>query len=89
VEEDMDDSYTGNGLTLDSSPLGLEKTYDYEYGGHHPIHLGDRLGKDGRYSVKQKLGNGGSANVWLRGDLECETLIKLCWCETSHGRRID
>jgi hypothetical protein len=44
MEEDIDD-YKGNGLTLKGPPFGLEKIYDYECGGHHPIHLGDRLGK--------------------------------------------
>jgi serine/threonine-protein kinase SRPK3 len=72
IEEDID-SYEGNDLTLDGPPFRLEKIYDYEFGGHHPIHLGDRLGKDGRYRVIHKLGNGGSANVWLCRDLECET----------------
>jgi serine/threonine-protein kinase SRPK3 len=72
MEEDIDD-YKWNGLTLKGPPFGLEKIYDYECGGHHPIHLGDRLGKDGRYRVIHKLGNGGFANIWLCRDLECET----------------
>jgi serine/threonine-protein kinase SRPK3 len=73
VEEDIDGK-TCNGLTLEGPRFGLEKIYDYESGGHHPIHLGDRLGKDGRYRVIHKLGNGGSANIWLCRDLGCKTL---------------
>ena len=72
MEEDIDD-YKGNGLTLQMCPFGLEKIYDYELGGHHPVHLGNRLGKDGRYRVIHKLGSGGFANVWLCRDLEPET----------------
>jgi hypothetical protein len=49
------------------------KIYDYECGGHHPIHLGGRLGKDSQYRVIHKLGNGGFANIWLCRDLEYET----------------
>ena len=65
-----DDSNTGNGLVLDGAPFGLEKLYDYEAGGHHPVRLGDRIGESGRYHVLHKLGNGGFANVWLCRDLE-------------------
>jgi len=54
MEEDMD-GYTGNGLTLDGPPFRLEKIYDYESGGHHPVHLDDCLGKDGRYRVLHNL----------------------------------
>jgi serine/threonine protein kinase len=86
MEENID-GYTGNGLTLEGPPFGLEKIYDYESGGHHPIHLGDRLGKDGRYRVIHKLGNGGSANIWLCRDLECETPkyvgLKILMAEAS------
>ncbi|KAI9927584.1 hypothetical protein MW887_003203 [Aspergillus wentii] len=56
---------SGRNLQLHGPPWGLEKIYDYETGGHHPIHLGDRLGNDGKYRVIHKLGSGGFANVWL------------------------
>jgi len=64
------DQPVGSGLMLEGPPFGLEKIYDYETGGHHPVHLNDRLGKAGRYKVVHKLGNGGLANVWLCRDLE-------------------
>ncbi|KAI1187796.1 kinase-like domain-containing protein [Nemania serpens] len=53
----------GNGLILEGSPTGLEKLYDYEPGGHHPLHLGAIL--HDRYRVIHKLGSRGYANVWL------------------------
>ncbi|KAL2068500.1 hypothetical protein VTL71DRAFT_14837 [Oculimacula yallundae] len=55
-----------NGLMAVGLPKGLEKIYDYESGGHHPVHLGDLL--DGHYKVIHKLGSGGYANVWLCSD---------------------
>ncbi|EAW11064.1 putative protein kinase [Aspergillus clavatus NRRL 1] len=54
-----------NELYIDEAPFGLEKTWDYEPGGHHPVHLGDQLGRDGQYRIIHKLGSGGFANVWL------------------------
>ena len=60
-------AFEDNGLRLDFFPEGLEKLYDYEAGGHHPVHLGDLLGNQ-RYKVLHKLGNGGAANVWLCQD---------------------
>ena len=57
-----------NSLMLDGAPWGLEKIYDYEAGGHHPVHLQDVL--DDRYRVIHKLGSGGYANVWLCRDLQ-------------------
>ncbi|KAI0010066.1 kinase-like domain-containing protein [Xylariaceae sp. FL0662B] len=56
----------GNGLIIDGPPFGLEKIYDYEPGGHHPVQLGDLL--NARYKVIHKLGSGGYANVWLCRD---------------------
>ena len=82
MEEDID-GYTRNDLTLEGAPFELEKIYDYESSGHHPVHLGDHLGKDGRYRVIHKLGNSGFANVWLCRDLEFETPkyvgLKFSW----------
>jgi serine/threonine-protein kinase SRPK3 len=84
MEEDID-GYTGNGLMLDGPPSGLEKIY--ESGGHHPVHLDDCIGKGGRYRVIHKLGNGGSANIWLCRDLEYETPkyvgLKILMAEVS------
>lgn len=68
---EVDDRPT-NGLELRGPPEGLEKIYDYEPGGHHPVHLGDVIGDSERYHVLHKLGNGGFANVWLCRDTESE-----------------
>jgi serine/threonine protein kinase len=54
-----------NGLYIEDAPFGLEKIWDYEPGGHHVVHLGDRLGRQDEYRVIHKLGSGGFANVWL------------------------
>ena len=70
-EDDVD--FQDNGLHLQGMPTGLEKVYDYDSGGHHPVILGDCLGEDGRYRVIHKLGNGGFANIWLCRDLKSET----------------
>ena len=59
-----------NGLMVEGPPFGLEKIYDYETGGHHPVHLGDLLHQ--RYKVVHKLGSGGYANVWLCRDVSLD-----------------
>lgn len=41
----------------------------YQPGGYHPVSLGDTL-KNGRYSVRHKLGWGGFSTVWLAKDRE-------------------
>lgn len=56
-----------NGLVIEGPPFSLENIYDYEPGGHHPVHLGDLLHQ--RYKVIHKLGSGGYANVWLCRDI--------------------
>jgi serine/threonine-protein kinase SRPK3 len=73
VTEDKEQD-AGNGLTLEGPPFGLAKIYDYEPGGHHPVHLDDRLGEENRYKVIHKLGNGGFANVWLCRDLKAGSM---------------
>jgi hypothetical protein len=60
-----------NGLAIEGPPWDLEKLYDYEAGGHHPMHLNDIL--RGRYRVIHKLGSGGFANVWLCRDVSAST----------------
>ncbi|TVY75882.1 Serine/threonine-protein kinase SRPK [Lachnellula suecica] len=63
-------------LHLELSPFDLEHIHDYELGGHHPVHLGDVYGRNGRYRVIHKLGHGGSANVWLCRDTEADKTNK-------------
>jgi len=77
-----------NGLHLDLAPFGLEHIHDYEPGGHHPVHLGDVYGNNGRYRVIHKLGHGGFANVWLCRDTEAKeatkyVALKILMAETS------
>ena len=64
---DLGSQDNDNGLMITGPPFGLEKIYDYELGGHHPVHLGDVL--HARYRVIHKLGSGGYANVWLCKDI--------------------
>lgn len=52
-----------NGLQVWGKSEGLENIYDYDAGGHHPVHLDDLLGQN--YKVLQKLRSGDYANVWL------------------------
>jgi len=74
-EEDMVD-VESNGLHLELAPFGLEHIHDYEPNGHHPVHLGDVYGNNGRYRVIHKLGHGGFANVWLCRDTEAKEATK-------------
>ena len=50
------------------APVYSEVEYlgKYEYGGFHPVHLGDVY--NGCYEVVHKLGHGGFATVWLCQD---------------------
>lgn len=48
-EAELEDGPT-NGLQLEGAPFGLEHVYDYEPGGHHPVHLGDVF-DNGRFRV--------------------------------------
>ncbi|GFF36955.1 hypothetical protein IFM51744_03300 [Aspergillus udagawae] len=63
--EEQYDERPFNGLYIDMAPFALEKTWDYEPGGHHVVQLGHCLGRQGEYRVIHKLGSGGFANVWL------------------------
>ena len=64
------ETFPDNGLRVEGPPEGLEKIWDYEPGGHHPVHLGDLL--HGRYKVLHKLGREGYSNVWLCSDILVE-----------------
>ncbi|KDR80282.1 hypothetical protein GALMADRAFT_62225 [Galerina marginata CBS 339.88] len=46
---------------------GLERYIDYQPGGYHPVHLGDKF-QDERYTVVNKLGYGSYSTVWLVRD---------------------
>ncbi|KAM7193784.1 Protein kinase-like domain containing protein [Naviculisporaceae sp. PSN 640] len=59
--------FRDNGLRIECPVPGLENVYDYELGGHHPVHIGDML--NDQYRVVDKLGVGGHANVWLCRDI--------------------
>lgn len=56
---------TSHGTYLDGINEGLEPLEDYHEGGFHPIHIGDRLGENGRYRIIHKLGHGGFGTAWL------------------------
>ncbi|PVH79375.1 kinase-like protein [Cadophora sp. DSE1049] len=86
VNEEIIDVET-NGLHLELAPFGLEHVYDYEPDGHHPVHLGDVYGNNGRYRVIHKLGSGGFATVWLCRDTEAKgptkyVALKILMAET-------
>ncbi|KAL4762388.1 kinase-like domain-containing protein [Aspergillus foveolatus] len=42
-----------------------EGPWEYLPGGHHPVHLGDRIGEYKQFKVIHKLGSGGFGIVWL------------------------
>ncbi|KAM7215388.1 Protein kinase-like domain containing protein [Rhypophila decipiens] len=73
ADEDVGE-WKDNGLMLELAPFKLEKIYDYETGGLHPVHLGDVLGD--AYSIIHKLGHGGFATVWLARDLKAQDTTK-------------
>ncbi|KAF7562551.1 hypothetical protein G7046_g1605 [Stylonectria norvegica] len=74
-----------NGLMVTGAPFGLEQIYNYESGGHHPVHLHELL--HARYKVIHKLGSGGYANVWLCLDVSaatpCYVALKIIMAEGS------
>ncbi|KAL4995132.1 kinase-like domain-containing protein [Aspergillus recurvatus] len=43
----------------------VEAPCEFLPSGHHPVHLGDRIGECRQYWVIHKLGTGGFGNVWL------------------------
>lgn len=85
-DETLGNDFPTNGLRTRLAPFDLEKAYDYEPGGHHPVHLGDLLGSD-RYQVIHKLGSGGFAIVWLCQDLHADSpkyvALKILMAEVS------
>ncbi|XHG05508.1 hypothetical protein AWENTII_008727 [Aspergillus wentii] len=79
--------HPGLNLRLHGFPRGLENVYEYEPGGHHPVHLGDRFGEQRKYKVIHKLGSGGTANVWLcrqiLGPIPTYVALKIIMAEYS------
>jgi serine/threonine protein kinase len=75
-----------NGLMVEGPLRELEKIYEYEIGGNHPVHLSDILHE--RYKVIHKLGSGGYANVWLCRDVTSDSprylAIKIIMAEGSN-----
>lgn len=73
---------------MDESPAASKIVPEYEYiedcerlerycpGGFYPVKLGDRL-CDGRYSIVQNLGFGGSSTVWLASDQKQQELVAI------------
>ncbi|EFR02619.1 serine/threonine protein kinase [Nannizzia gypsea CBS 118893] len=78
---------SSNGLRIEEKPAASYNP-KYEYieeceelerycpGGYHPVKLGDQL-CNGRYSVAQMLGHGGSSTVWLASDKIQQTLVAV------------
>lgn len=54
-----------------------EDREEYRPGGFHPVHIGDKFGKGGRYRVIHKLGRGGSSTVWLCRDQDTQKYVAL------------
>ncbi|TVY87540.1 Serine/threonine-protein kinase [Lachnellula willkommii] len=44
-------------------PADAEDREEYQLGGFHPVHIGDRFGTAGRFRVIHKLGRGGLATI--------------------------
>ncbi|KAH9883511.1 protein kinase-like protein [Xylariomycetidae sp. FL2044] len=53
-----------------------ENLEEYHPGGFHPVNIGDTF-KDGRYTVRHKLGYGGFSTVWLAYDRDTEEWVSL------------
>lgn len=73
------------------SDISAESIEDYRPGGFHPTHLGDLLGREGRYRVVHKLGHGGFGTVWLCRDLEQNRwrAVKILAASHSNGNSAD
>ncbi|KAI0023839.1 protein kinase-like protein [Xylariomycetidae sp. FL0641] len=64
----------------------LEDVQDYNKGGHHPVHLGDRF-LDGRLEVIHKLGFGGFGMIWFCRDTEAEKWRALKILSAEHSAK--
>ncbi|KAI1428684.1 kinase-like protein [Xylaria sp. FL1777] len=56
--------------------LPHESLEKYTAGGFHPVNLGDTF-RDGRYTIRHKLGFGGFATVWLAHDQETPQWVSI------------
>ncbi|KAG6834369.1 hypothetical protein H0H93_010090 [Arthromyces matolae] len=54
----------------------IEDVEGYQYGGFHPLAIGDTLAH-GRYRIIHKLGFGGSSTIWLARNNKHGTLVTL------------
>lgn len=76
------------GLYRDSQLiLPHESLVRYKPGGFHPVNLGDTF-RDGRYTIRHKLGYGGYATVWLARDqdTQCVALVAvICLTFIAHA----
>ncbi|KAI1083759.1 kinase-like domain-containing protein [Whalleya microplaca] len=63
MDEDNLEDFIGNVLILEMAPFGLGKLFDYEHGGHHPVHLGDVINE--HYRIIHKLGNGAALKLLM------------------------
>ncbi|TVY84512.1 Serine/threonine-protein kinase SRPK [Lachnellula suecica] len=74
------DNHSGDGLLeqlYERGCLEVEDREEYRPGGLHPVHIGDKFGKDGRFRVIHKLGSGGLATVWLCRDQDTQKYVAL------------
>ncbi|KLU91004.1 CMGC/SRPK protein kinase [Magnaporthiopsis poae ATCC 64411] len=69
-------SASGDAYLLTSN-IDLEQLDLYQEGGYHPVHIGDKLGTQGRYQVLHKLGQGGFGTVWLCSDQTTRKYVAL------------
>lgn len=83
-----EDEFQFNGLHINGIDEEVERVYDYDKGGHHPVYLGDCLGDRQQYRLIHKLGSGGYGNVWLCRVLDIDppeyVALKVLMADASH-----
>lgn len=78
---------TAHGTYYDGEQDEVENLDEYQEGGHHPVHIHDRLGTQ-RYRVIHKLGHGAYGTVWLCRDhqLHRYVAVKVMTADVSLDR---